>query len=77
MVNYTSSIVSNRRQFLSKIMSTGTFCLLGCRNLFAFSIPQDKSKTSLEKHKFKEDSEMSYSQVYEFAYKDWFIPFYF
>lgn len=75
MVNDTSSIASNRRQFLYKMMSMGTICLLGCRNLFAYSNPQDKSKASLVKHKFNEDSEMPFSQVFNFAYQDWFIPF--
>ncbi len=75
MVNDTFSIASNRRQFLCKMMSMGTIGLLGCRNLFAYSNPQDKSKAILEKHKFNEDSEMSFSGVYNFAYQDLFIPF--
>jgi hypothetical protein len=36
---------------------------------------EDESKSASEKHKFMEDSEMSYEEVYNFAYNGWFIPF--
>ena len=62
-----SSFEQSRRQFFSKILSVGTLCCFGCSACFA-------SAKSEKKHKFLEDSGMSFQQVFDFAFKEFYIP---
>ena len=62
-----SSFEQNRRQFFSKILPVGTLCCFGCSACFA-------SAQSEKKHKFLEDSGMSFKEVYIFAFKEFYIP---
>jgi hypothetical protein len=62
-----SSFEQSRRQFFSKILPVGTLCCFGCSACFA-------SAKSEKKHKFLEDSGMSFQQVFDFAFKEFYIP---
>ena len=62
-----SSFEQSRRQFFSKILSVGTLCCFGCSACFA-------SAKSEKQHKFLEDSGMSFQQVFDFAFKEFYIP---
>jgi hypothetical protein len=63
-----SSFITSRRQFLTNILPAGTLFCLGCSNLLAIQQSQDKPKVASEKHKFLQDSGMTYQQVFQFAY---------
>lgn len=67
-----ASIKNDRRQFLRKTFSSSVFCCFAAPIAFGF----DKSNfiTSDQKHKFQSDSGMTMQQVYDFAYKEWYIP---
>lgn len=60
----------NRRLFLKKVISAGIFTCFGYHGLKA-SPNSDKT----DQHKFSNDSEMNFDEVFSFAYQDWFIPF--
>ena len=64
-----SSTTANRRQFLAKTLAAGTLGCVGCSRLATLG------GTLSGKHKFHEDSGMSFKQVYEFACTERFIPF--
>lgn len=65
---------SNRRQFLRNVLPAGAFFCLGCNPLFARADKGEKSAQSSQKHKFLDNSALTYKQVYEFAYKIHTIP---
>ena len=62
-----SSFEQSRRKFFSTILPMGTMCCFGCSTCFA----SDKSE---KKHKFLEDSGMSFQQVFDFTFKEFYIP---
>jgi hypothetical protein len=70
-----SNLASSRRQFLFNILPAGTMLCLGCSNLFALPISEDKKRASTEKHKFLEDSGMTVEEVFQYAYRDNFVPY--
>ena len=70
----TLSFKQNRRQLLSKILPAGSLICLGCSNVGALSPSKEKTTVSQDQHKFLKDSGMSFKEVYEFAYKEGFIP---
>jgi len=64
---------TGRRDFLMKTFSTCAFCCFAAPGLFGFN----KKLNSLafdQKHKFQMDSGMTIQQVYNFAFKQWYIP---
>jgi hypothetical protein len=63
-----SNFAASRRQFLKNVLPAGTLFCFGCSNLFALSKVNEQSKVKTAKHKFLEDSEMSYQEVFSFAY---------
>jgi hypothetical protein len=65
-----SELASSRRAFLLNILPAGTLFRLGCGNLTAWTMGQEAQKTVEKKHKFQEDSGMSFQEVFEFAFKD-------
>jgi len=69
MINKNSLFVSGRRHFLMNILPAGTLFCLGCSNLLAVPNGQEKQKPAEKKHKFLEDSGMSFQEVFEFAYR--------
>jgi L-2-amino-thiazoline-4-carboxylic acid hydrolase-like protein len=62
-----SSSEQNRRKFFSTILPLGAMCGFGCKTCFA----SDKSE---KKHKFLENSGMSFEEVFNFAFKNFYIP---
>lgn len=72
-MKHDSKLKHDRRQFIFKTFSSCAFCCLATSSVFASS-----KKTSLtesdEEHKFLLDSEMTLQEVYNFAYKQWYIP---
>jgi len=73
MIIKLSNLASSRRQFLLSIFPAGTLFCLGCGNLSAWTAGQEAQK-AVEKHKFLEDSGMSYEEVFNFALKFRCIP---
>ncbi len=65
-----SNLISSRRRFLLSAFPAGTLFCFGHGNLLALAAAQDVPKAAEEKHKFLEDSGMSFQDVFEFAYKD-------
>ena len=62
-----------RRQFIQKSFSFCTLCCLAAPSAISSDIkglPLSKD----DKHKFLSDSGMSIQEVYDFAYKGWYIP---
>jgi len=71
----------SRRQFFSEILPAGSLLCIGCGNLLSCAKPEEKGAVSEEKptvpaakHKFLEDSGMSFEEVYNFAFKEFYIP---
>jgi hypothetical protein len=63
----------NRRSFLRKTFSSCAFCCFAAPMAFA-SGDNSNLITTHQKHKFQSDSGMTMQQVYNFAYKQWYIP---
>jgi hypothetical protein len=61
-----SSFITSRRQFLSNIIPAGSLFCFGCSNLLALSKFQEKAE--IEKHKFQQNANMTFEQVFRFAY---------
>ncbi len=64
---------NDRREFLIKTFSSCAFCCFAPLNL----IGSDKKLHSIitgDKHKFLHDSQMSFNEVFDFAYKESYIP---
>lgn len=65
-----------RREFFNKLMATGMVSCFGINALLGQN--SDSEEVFLpenSKHKFQENSEMSYQAIFNFAYKSWLIPF--
>jgi hypothetical protein len=63
MIINPSNLASGRREFLLNVLPTGTLFCLGCGNLSAWTAGQEAQKAVEKKHKFQEDSHMSYEEV--------------
>jgi hypothetical protein len=66
-------IKNDRREFIIKTFSSCAFCCFAAPSLF----DPDKMlhpTTSDQQHKFQSDSGMSIQQVFNFAFKEWYIP---
>ena len=70
-----------RRQFFSEILPTCSLLCLGCSSLLSCSRPEEKPAVPEERpaipkaqHKFLENSGMSFQQVFDFTYKEFFVP---
>lgn len=74
MIIKTLNLPSSRRQFLLSIFPAGTLFCFGCDNLSAWTSGQEAQKAVEKKHKFQEDSGMSYEEVFIFALKFRAIP---
>jgi len=59
----------NRRQFLTGILPAGTLLCLGCCNVFGFTQSQEKTKATSDKHKFQQNSNLTFEQAFQFAYQ--------
>lgn len=74
MEKIASSFLSSRRRFLLNLLPAGTLFCLGCSNLLASGQEENKSRVSPGKHKFLENSEMNFKEVFSFAFQNGFIP---
>lgn len=63
-----------RRDFLLRVLPAGTFLCLGCSSLSATAVAQEKPESVQKKHKFLEDSGMSFHDVFEFTFKHYYVP---
>ena len=70
MTNRISVPRSGRRAFLKAALPGGALMCLGGRCLIGSPRTQDKSGSAGPKHKFLEDSGMSFAEVYRTAYAD-------
>jgi hypothetical protein len=66
----TLPFIPSRRAFLTNALPASTLFCLGCGGLFAQEKAQAQPKPAQPKHKFLEDSGMSFQKVFEFAYED-------
>lgn len=73
MIIKPANLASSRRGFLLNVLPAGTLFCLGCGSLSSIAGGQDTQKTSVKKHKFLEDSGMSYEEVFS-VYKRNYIP---
>jgi hypothetical protein len=64
------SFFPSRRALLKNVLPGGALIWLGCHSLFAQEKIQDPQKRAEKKHKFLEDSGMSFQEVFEFGYKE-------
>jgi len=74
MTNKVTSFVPARRKFLQRALPAGAFLCLGSSQLFSFPPGEETLKLDSEKHKFLNDSGMSWQEVYQFAYQSGYIP---
>lgn len=65
---------TSRRQFLVNAVPIGTFLCLGTQSLWAASRSRTKEDTSPAKHKFLENSDMSYRALFKFTFQNYYIP---
>ncbi len=68
MTTKNLSVVSSRRQFLSKTLPAGTLFCLGCKSLLAVPNIFGGQQTPGQKHKFLEDSGMTVEEVFRFSF---------
>ena len=73
MKNSNEPINQNRRDFILKAISTCTLCCVAGPKLLALD-KDSNSTVSDDEHKFLKDSGMSIQEVYEFTFKEWYIP---
>jgi hypothetical protein len=69
-----SNLASSRRQFILNILPAGTLFCFGCGNLSAWTSGQEAQKAVEKKHKFQEDSGMSYEEAFSSPLKYMYIP---
>lgn len=74
MIIKASNFATTRRHFLKNMLPAGTMVCLGCSSLFPFNQVSEPSKIKTAKHKFLEDSGMSYKEVHELAFRRLLIP---
>lgn len=77
----SSYLDQSRREFFSEILPAGSLFCLGCGSLLACARREEKPAVSEEdtavstaKHKFLQDSGMSFQQVFDFTFKEFYIP---
>ena len=64
-----------RRNFIAKSLAAGAFFGMGCPGLPAMNFRKGVSKPLQEEHKFQAASDYSYEQVFNFAFKSWYIRY--
>ena len=64
----------NRRQFLTKGVVGGTSLCLGCSFLSSLACAQDAQNQKSSQARVTENSNMSFEQVFNFAFRDSVIP---
>jgi len=74
MKTVPSSEPIKRRHFITRSCAVGTSLCFGCSHLFSFVNAQDSQPIKPYQDKYALNSEMSYEQVFNFAYRDFFVP---
>lgn len=74
MINEISRSILDRREFVRRLVSTGSLVCLGSGSLLAMLRSTQEEKPQKAKHKFLEDSGLTYEQVYQLAAGNLFIP---
>ncbi|MGD8700502.1 MAG: hypothetical protein PVJ43_14490, partial [Gemmatimonadales bacterium] len=67
-----SGLNSTRRDFLGRVVPASALACLGCKNLCGFfgsAYAQEAAP-----HKFTADAQMTFTEVYDFAFKYYYIP---
>jgi hypothetical protein len=64
----------NRRQFLSKLIPAGMLTCMYCPKMFALSNTEIADTNDDQNELYKKRSEMSYEEIFNFAFRDFFIP---
>ena len=70
-----SSIGVNRRDFLAKSLACGAFVGMGCPGLLAMNIRGSVASPVQAEHRFQTASDYTYEQVFNFAFKSWYIRY--
>jgi len=73
MINRNPLFVQGRRRFILNNLPVGILFCLGGNRLLAMPIGQanqEKQKPATQKHKFQDDSGMSFEEVFKFAHRD-------
>ena len=71
-MKYDALNKNDRREFLRKTFSSCAFCCFASTS--AFGSDKNNPISVNQKHKFESDSGMTIQQVYNFAFKQWYIP---
>lgn len=66
--------IPSRRQFLLNFLPVGSLLCLSGNNLLSLSQSESKTADSPIKHKFLEDSEMSFKDLFRFTFQNYYIP---
>jgi hypothetical protein len=74
MIEKISPSILHRREFVRRLVTTGSLVCLGSSGLFAMLRSTQEEKLQKAKHKFLEDSGLTYEQVYQLAVGNLFIP---
>lgn len=69
----TSGLTPTRRDFLTRVLPAGTLACLGCTKLCGF-FQSAYAQEADQQHKFLADSQMSYTEVFGFAFQGFFLP---
>jgi hypothetical protein len=69
-----SDLASSRREFLKGLFPAGGLFCSGCGLLSASNRPQNDSQKEPAKHKFLEDSGLTMSEAFRFAFQYSYIP---
>jgi len=64
----------DRRQFCVKFLTASSLLGLGCSSMFAMPQSNQESSEQAVEHKFKSPSGMTMEQVFQFTYRNSFIP---
>jgi len=74
MIEKISGCILDRREFVRCLATTGSLVCFGSGGLLAMLRSPQEENTQKAKHKFQEDSGMTYEQVFKLTYGNLFIP---
>lgn len=74
MSNTIQSLAPDRRHFLRCALAGGALACIGCPALTAAAPQEEKPAAAAPPHKFQAKSEMTYAEIFKFAYAEGFIP---
>lgn len=65
----------DRRDFITKSLACGAFVGMGCPGLLAMNIQEGVSNPLQAEHKFQTAANLTYEQLFNFAFKSWYIRY--